>query len=124
MKIVPATEALSREYYGSNLPVTMRGYFLLDDDGKPIGAAGFIRKAKNYMVLFSEGKDEAFRDKKMVIRFGRMLMDIADTNGWTLLADADDTKDTAPRFLEHWGFELNEDGEYIRWPVQQPHFPS
>ena len=117
MKIVPATEALAREYYGGKIPVTMRAYFLLDDDGKPIGAAGFIRKAKNYMVVFSEGKEEAYRDKKMVMRFARMMMDVADSNGWTLLADADDTKDTAPRFLTHLGFELNAFGEYIRWPL-------
>ena len=119
MKIVPATAALAEEYYGKPMPVSMRAYFLLDDDSKPIGLSGFLRVTKQVKVIFSEGKEEAYRDKKLVMKFAKMMMDIADENGWTLIAQVDENIPTAPRFLKHLGFILDETGEYVRWPDLQ-----
>ena len=117
MNIVPATAELVREFYGVNLPVSVRGYFILDENGEPIGTGGFIRRSANVMVLYSEGKEELYiKHKKAVVKLARMLLDIADRNGWTLIAEADDTKPTAENFLTKLGFEQNAKGEYVRWP--------
>lgn len=116
MKIVLATEALSRRYYGSRPPVDMRGYFLVDDDHEPVGVAGFLRKSRDVKVIFSEGKPEAFKNKKTIMQLARMMMGIADNYGWTLIADRDETIPGADRFLRHLGFEVDENGEYVRWP--------
>ena len=123
MRFVPATEALVREYYGNTLPLTFRGFVVLNDGGEPVGVAGFLRKSKSVMVIFSEGEAEAYSDKKLSMRLARLMMKIADDNGWTLIADADETIPTAEHFLHRLGFKPNEDGGYTRWhgSQQQPH---
>ena len=117
MNIVPATAELAKEFYGRDLPVSVRGYFLLDDEGAPLGLCGFIRRARNTMIIFIDAHDNAFDNKRMILKFARMVMDIADMNGWTLIAIADETKLTADGFIRHFGFELDDNGEYVRWPV-------
>ena len=117
MNIVPATQELVDEFYGTKLPVSVRGFFILNDEGKPIGTGGFIRRSANVMVLYSEGREEVYtHHKKAVVKLARMLLDIADRNGWTLIADADDTKETADGFLAKLGFEQGANGVYVRWP--------
>ena len=121
MIVKPATEALIKEYYGGTLPLTMRGYVVLNDDDEVVGVAGFLRKSKDVMVVFSEGDAEAYSDKKLVMRLSRHMMRLADEKGWTLIADPDDTIPTAAHFLRRLGFEPDEEGLYTRWPgSQQP----
>ena len=116
MKIVPATDRLVRRYYGTRIPVGMRGYCLVDDSGEPVGVVGFLRKSKDVMVIFSEGKPEVYEDRKSIIRVARMMMETADNHGWKLIADRDEDIPSADRFLRHIGFIVDEEGEYIRWP--------
>lgn len=114
MKIVPATQQLLSEYYGVRLPVTTRAFVLLDGD-KPVGVAGFLRVSSTVKVIFSEARPEVFEHHKVsVMKLAKMLMQIADANGWTLVADPDKDIQSAGKFLEHLGFMPNDDGEYIR----------
>ena len=117
MSIVPANAELTREFYGRELPVSIRGYFLLNDEGEPLGLSGFIRRSKDKYIIFIDAKDEAFENKRMILKMARMMLDIADMNGWTLIALADESKLTADGFIKHFGFELNDEGEYMRCQV-------
>lgn len=115
MKIVPATQELLTEYYGAPPPVTMRAFVLVEDD-KPVAVAGFLYRATRERVIFSEARPEVFKHRKLwVMRLAKMLMKIADDNEWTLVADPDKDIQSASKFLEHLGFELQERGEYVRW---------
>lgn len=116
MRFVPATLDRIYQYYGVALPVTIRGFVVLNDDDEAVGVTGFIRKKKNTMVIFSEGKPEAYADKRMVVKLTRKMMRIADVNGWTLIADQDKTLETSQHFLERLGFEPDDEGVYTRWP--------
>jgi len=124
MIVKPATEALIREYYGGTLPLTMRGFVVINDNGEVVGVAGFLRKSKDVMVAFSEGKEEAYTDKRTVVRLARMMMDVADRNGWTLIAEPDDTIPTSAHFLRRLGFEPDEEGLYTRWHGSQQQRPT
>lgn len=117
MNIVPATQEMAVKFLPPKLPLSLRGYCLINDEGEPLALVGFIRRNRKTMILFIDAKDEAFDDKRMVVKMCRMMLDIADRNDWTLIAIPDDTKPTSRGFIEHYGFELNEQGEYIRWPV-------
>lgn len=119
MKIVGATPALVDKFYnGTKMPFTSRSYFLLNDDGEPIATAGFVRRAKKEMILYTEGKDEVFRHKKEIIRFGRFILNIADEHDWKLVSSADESILTAHGFAIHFGFEPQDGGEYVRWPFR------
>ena len=115
MKIVPATSELSAAFYGKLLPRSSRGYFLLNESGEPIATAGFVRRFRDEMILYTEGKPEIFQHKKEIIKFARFILDIADSKGWTLYSQADESLMTAHGFATHFGFERLENGEYIRW---------
>lgn len=117
MKIVPATLKLLEEYYGSRPPVTMRAFVLLDGE-EPVAVAGFLRMTSSTMAIFSEARLEVFEHHKVsVMKLAKMLMQIADTNGWTLVADPDKDIQSASKFLEHLGFDSNSEGGYVRWPA-------
>jgi N-acetylglutamate synthase-like GNAT family acetyltransferase len=122
--VKPATEKLVKEYYGFALPLTLRGYVVINDDGEVVGVAGFLRKSKGVMAVFSEGEPEAYEDKRMVVKLARYMMRLADDNGWTLIADPDQTKPTAEHFLSRLGFEPDDEGFYTRWPVSQQPPPT
>jgi len=117
MKIVPATLELLREYYGDLAIPTMRAYVLLDED-IPVAVAGFIRAKNGKMLVISEARDWVYTDHKLtVMKFAKMMVRIADEKGWILMADPSPDLPTSKKFILHFGFEINENGEYIRWPV-------
>lgn len=119
MIIKPATEKLIKEYYGSALDLTLRGYVVVNDSDEVVGVAGFLRKSKGVMVVFSEGEPEVYEDKRTVVKLARHMMRLADDNSWTLIADPDETKPNAEHFLSRLGFEPDDEGFYTRWPVSQ-----
>jgi len=119
--VKPATEKLVREYYGGALPLTLRGYVMINDDDEVVGVVGFLRKSKDVMFMFSEGKPEAYAARRTVAKLARRMMRIADDNGWTLIAEPAEDIPTAAHFLSRLGFEPDEEGLYKRWPgSQQP----
>lgn len=124
MRIVPATNKLFNEYYGDLVVMpSLRAYFM-EIDGKLLAICGFIRKSKDVMVVFTEAKDGVLEEYKLsVMKFSKVMMQIADNHDWILIADRDKNLPTSGQFLAHFGFELI-DGEYIRWPVLQPHSPT
>lgn len=95
--------------------MSTRAYFLLDDNDNPLGTAGFIRKSKDVYFLYTEGHEGAFDNKRMVVKFGRMMLDIAKKNGWTLVASADEDLKTSLSFATHFGFEVDGKGGYVKW---------
>ena len=112
--IVPATQELLREYYGDKPLPTVQAYVYLEN-GKPVGVAGFIRIGHNKRIIFSEAKPGVIeRYNVTIMKFTRFLLQIADENGWTLVADPDESIPNAKNFLAHFGFKPGEDGEYIR----------
>lgn len=115
--VVPATKELLREFYGEErlrtLP-TMRAYCFMED-GKPAAVTGFIRLRHNVMALFSDADPELRKRYPLsALKLARMMLKIADDNGWTLISDADPRIPEAAGFLEHLGFEPGENGEYIK----------
>jgi hypothetical protein len=116
MNIIPATNELFHQYYG-NLPFavpSMRAYFM-EIDGELLAICGFIRRRGNEMLVFTETKNrEPCKQKLSLMKFSKAMMKIADENGWVLMATPDADIPTANLFLEHFGFKLNENGEYIR----------
>lgn len=115
--VVPATEALLREFYGDKPWPTMQAWIVMED-GKPITVGGFLRVRQNMRMLFCDTTDEARMAHKITaVKFTKMLLKIADEHGWTLIADPDANISTAPHFLEHFGFKPGLVGEYVRWPV-------
>jgi len=124
VKLVPATKELLREYYGDTPLPTIRAFMVVDEAEKPVGIGGFVRMRDGRMMIFTEGREGvAEGNKKLVIKLGRLLIDIADKNRWTLVA-IESELETAERFIKHFGFELNSDGEYVRWPVLQQRSPT
>lgn len=115
MNIVPATVGLTHQFYGKDIPYSSRGYFLLNDAGEPIATAGFVRRAKGVMAIYTQGKPEVFEHKKEIVKFGRFMLAIADMHGWELRSKADESILTAHGFAAHFGFEQLEGGEYVRW---------
>lgn len=115
MRFEPATAARVQEYHTGEIPVSFRGFVVLNDLDEVVGMAGFVRKSVGVRCVFSEGKEEAYTDKRMMVRLARTMMKIADDNGWTLLAEADPTIPTAPHFLGLLGFEPDDEGVYTRW---------
>ena len=88
------------------------------DGDKPVGVAGFVRMSRTKMFVFTEAKGDVLANHKItVMKFAKMMLKIADENGWTLVATPDSDIPRAEYFLEHLGFEVDENGEYIRWPV-------
>lgn len=124
MIVKPATEKLVKEYYGFAIPLTLRGYVMINDSGEVVGVVGFLRKSKDVMFMFSEGKPEAYVARRTVAKLARRMMRIADDNGWTLVADPDKTIPTAEYFLTRLGFEPDGEGLYKRWPVSQQPPPT
>jgi len=115
VNIVPATTELLTEYYGAPPPITMRAYVLMDEE-RPVGVAGFLFRSSKVRVIFSEAKPEVFEHHKLwVMKIGRLLLKVADENNWTLVADPDKDIQSSGKFLEHLGFELDDRGEYVRW---------
>ena len=118
MIFVPATESLMRRYPGYNygsLP-TLNAYVVMDGE-EVLALGGFIRVTRGRRVLFSEVLPETLEKHKLTaVKFAKMLMGVADKNGWTLVADPDENLEGAERFLHYLGFEPDDEGVLTRWP--------
>lgn len=117
IQIVPATEALIRQFYGDKPLPTMRAYLLLDDD-KLVCIAGFIRCYLGGKILFSDICVPNREDYKISLtRFAFFMLRVAKEHGWPLLASPDPAIPTAAELLLRLGFEYRGNGEYVKWPV-------
>ena len=72
-------------------------------DGRPVAVAGVYRE-KNYLVAFSEMKDEMRKRKKDIVRLARVNMQAIKARGQPVIAIANKDEVTAPSFLTKLGF--------------------
>ena len=101
IEIKPATKELIYQWYDGPPAYSMRGY-VIAEGGELIALTGvFICEGKKY--IFSEVKEEIFKHKRMIILAARKVM--KDVEGQTVYAVATEGVETAPRFIEHYGFE-------------------
>lgn len=102
IEIVPATQKLVETYYGGKPAYSMRGVVALED-GIPVGLGGLmVYQGKTYM--FCEMKDCARKYRKSILKAGKQVLKLA--KGKIVYAVAQDGIESAPRFLEHLGFQL------------------
>lgn len=100
--LVPATRELVDAYHdGIPINYSMCGIVALED-GVPIGIGG-IYNYNNRTYMFCEMKDCARKYRKYIIKAGREVLKLAE--GKIVYAVAQDGIESAPRFLEHLGFE-------------------
>ncbi len=116
IEIVPATRDMVIEYYGEPFPFPVRAWavyldvFLTALSGKAFrkNMIEFLRDCKNYDV-----------PKKMVWRVTKVIWKkVMDLNYTNLIAVANPSLPTAPRFLARLGFqhiESSERGEVYLW---------
>lgn len=88
-------------FYGQTPPYSMRGIVALED-GEPIGIGGlFVFQGRLFM--FSEIRPHALKYRRHILRAARRVLQLAA--GKIVYACAEQW-DSAPRFLQHLGFEL------------------
>lgn len=115
MNIAPATAELLRAYYGGREVPTTYALAVFDDEGALIAIAGLIPHG-GAAFLYSDASRHLHKlHPKLTMRVTRRLLQLAETRGWDVEAQAEEDNDAAPRFLEHFGFELIEDRKYIKW---------
>ena len=113
--VEPATTKLVREYYGENPLPKMRVYFLMDGD-EFIGTAGFVRLLRDRYLMTSDSVPEKRQKYKVtIVKFAKMMIEQAHSNGWDLVAFADESLERSVHFLEYLGFVKAEDGSYVKW---------
>lgn len=114
-ELVPATQALARQFYGSSMPrPSMRALVLLEDE-VPAGIGGLAR-VQGGMLLFMQYRGESRDIPLSLYKGARQMLALADKKGWIVYAEADLTvSPAAERFLERLGFEPIEKG-YRRVP--------
>lgn len=110
IEIVPATKEHVEFYYNGKPTYSMRGVVALED-GVPIGLGGLlVHQGKMYM--FCEMRDCARKYRKYILKAGKEVIKLAE--GKIVYAVAQKDIESAPRFLEHLGFELIHDSLYVR----------
>jgi hypothetical protein len=97
-------------------PVTVKGLsFFLDGE---LAAIGGVRYERGYFIAFSDIKPGVTVSKATVYRCGLEVMKFIKGIGIPVVAMADERLESAPRFLEHLGFEhkrSDPNGEVYTW---------
>lgn len=118
MRIVPGTQELFERFYGYKPAFRSRTYFVFLDDDKLVAMFGFVHIGRDRKFIYVNMKDELQNEKdrkKIIARGSRFGVKLADENGWTLVAQAAEGAVTADSYLRHYGFEIDDDGMYVRW---------
>lgn len=119
IRFVPATQELIERFYGHPQQYTVTAYaVMVDDDPDPKAIGGFIRYRPGIKLLFCDSIESERKSHKLTtLKFAKMLLQVADKNGWVLAALPEDA-DIIPEAvdtLEHLGFQYNEEQElYLR----------
>lgn len=119
VEIKPATEAEYAAFYGA-APERSTRAFVAMLEGVPIAIAGVYRDT-NYLVAFSQMKDEMRPLKKDIVRLARANMAAIAARGEPVIAFANKDEATAPHFLERLGFRhegSSVHGEVYSWAVR------
>ena len=101
MQIRRATTKDVESWYDGPPAYSMRGYIILDEDEAIALCGVFWCRGRQY--IFSEIKEQMLKYKKLIIKAARKVM--ADVEGETVYAIATTGIESAPRFIEHYGFE-------------------
>jgi len=115
VEIIPATAKLIEDYYGKQIPQSVRAYVAIADD-QVLGIAGFYVTATR-LIMFSELKDELKCNKRIIIRGMRKMRQIAREMKLPIHAVAQKELPTAPSFLEHFGF-VKIGQELYEWQIR------
>jgi hypothetical protein len=110
VSLVPATEEMIREFYGSNPPRTVRAIAGVRD-GEVLGVGGYYILGRRVFV-FSDIKPEAMKEKKAIVRATKIVLGMVRKSGIPGMAIADDGIEGAEKFLSRIGFEKQPSGVY------------
>lgn len=116
MKFVTATPELMRKFYGHDQYKTIQRGFVVVDGDEPLAVGGFIRYGKDKRFIFVDSNEEARKKNKVTtLKFAKMLVKVAEDEGWTLYAFPEDSIEEAEKTLLHLGFSYDEEQElYVK----------
>jgi len=101
IEIRRATAKDVESWYDGPPAYTMKGYVIVEDESILAICGVFWCEGKKY--IFSEMKEQMVRYRRAIIKAARKVM--ADVEGETVYAVATEGIESAPRFIEHYGFE-------------------
>ncbi len=90
-----------------------------EDEGKVLALAGV--RYSNPTMCFGNIKPEMKKSPRTIIKLARMVTKVVDESDMPVYAIADKDEPTAPRFLEHVGFDYlmsSRNGEIYKWHQQ------
>ena len=115
-EILPATKRDIEAFFGTSLPMSVRGV-VLRADNEPIAIGGVFTKG-GVAIGFSEIKDGISRPKKHIIKAALEVQKLLGKYP-QVRAFANADEQSAPRFLEYLGFkptgEHTANGDVYLW---------
>lgn len=111
VRLRPATRADYVHIYGEPPKYTFRGIVGELDDGTLAGIGGILYGSTP--LAFMDLRVDAREHRKALVKATKMLMEAAREQHLHVFAVPQD-EETAPRFLEHFGFKPQHGGWY-RW---------
>lgn len=118
MIIRPATRSDVIEMCGGTFPDNIWA-MAVDDEGDLLAIAGV--RYSNPRMCFGNIKPEIKKSPRTLVKLARMVTAVVAESDVPVYAIADKDEPTAPRFLEHVGFEYmmtSSDGEIYQWHQQ------
>ena len=118
MNIRPATRADVIEMCGGTFLDNIWA-MAVEDDGELMAIAGV--RYSNPRMCFGNIKPELKKSPRTIIKLARLVTAVVEESEVPVYAIANEDEPTAPRFLEHVGFEhlmSSDDGEIYRWHQQ------
>lgn len=111
IEIKTATPELIRQYYGHDLPHSMRSLVAVRDE-EVIGVIGLYPE-NGQQVVFMDLNDELRKHPRALIKGGAIFMRWVRAAKMPTCARCDDTIPAAKRFLEHFGFKHLNNGVFV-----------
>ena len=115
MIIRPSTREDVIEMCGGTFPDNIWG-ITAEEDGEVVGIAGI--HYTNPRMCFSNIKQSLKKSPRTIVRMAHAVREVMGKSEVPVYAIADKNEPTAPKFLEHVGFEhlmTSSDGEIYRW---------
>lgn len=116
--IRPATRDDVIEMCGGTFPDNIWA-MAVEDDGKLLAIAGV--RYSNPRMCFGNIRPELKKSPRTIVKLARLVTAVVEDSDVPVYALADEDEPTAPRFLEHVGFDhimSTEKGEVYRWHQQ------
>lgn len=81
------------------------------EDGEVVGVAGMFLMAGRRAVLFSDSPDGWIKAHPLTsVKIAKRLLAMAEKHGWSIVSFANEHREKAGPFLEHFGFVKTDNG--------------